>query len=103
MIFCSFLCFASKFSFEGGFESFSLRNFFFEGGASKNFGEADCQGRGGVWPKCQPPVRGGRGGLAKVSADIFNIRIEKKMRKSTKKCQVSYNKSLGSSKKLKQA
>ena len=37
---------------------------------------ADARG-GGVWPKCQPSVRGG--GLAKVSADTLIINSFKKM------------------------
>ena len=54
-------------------KAFRFEFFFSKGALRKILGEADCQGEGGVWPKCQPSVQGGRGGpkLAKIaSADI---------------------------------
>ena len=47
--------------FRGGFQSFSLRKNFFEGGASKIFGEADCQGGEGSGQSVSL-VSGGGGG-----------------------------------------
>ena len=55
MLFCVCVCFASKFSFERGSEAFRFE-ISFSGALRKILGEADCQG--GVWPKCQPSVRG---------------------------------------------
>ena len=70
MILCSFLCFTSKFSFKGGFESFSLRNFFSKGALRKILGRLTVRGGSG---QSVSLVSGGEGGpkLAKIaSADI---------------------------------
>ena len=49
-------------------------NFFYEGGASIKFG-GGCLSGEGIWPKCQPPVRGGGPKLAKKRQSVFELSL----------------------------